>query len=142
MSGSSYVSSTGSKSIKEHMIRCMGVMDHVCPEDMHPTSIYPVGDVRMHLLYVLYPHLRPQSNLSPSCVATSNRLTDGHLHHTRSGFIIQKKQLPVQLREDLTALKYSLLPETTWQEMGKCNNPQSLIDVIQMNAHFFRYFTS
>ena len=124
ISNESYVSSTVSKSLSEYLIRRMGVMRHVKPADLKPTSVFGAGDVRLHLLYIIHPHLRPKSQSIPSIIDTSKRLVSNQPGHVYSGALFRKEDLPACLCKDIQ----------------HCKDARSLICVIQRNLDFFDTF--
>ena len=136
-SNNSYLSSTGSKSLSEYLIRRIGVIIFFKPADLNPSSKFVAGDVRINLLYVRHPHLRPTATVNPSVTDTSKRLVSRYPGHVFCGALFQKADLLEGLCKEIRRLQNSLLPEKVWHDMQQCDSAQSLVRVIQQNLDLF-----
>ena len=137
VSKTSYLSSTGCKSMAEYLIRRMGVINFFKPEDLHPSCKFSMGDVRINLMYMLHPHVRPKKTVNPSVTDTSKRLVSHCPGHVFGGALFQRADLPDGLCEDIRRLRNSLLPEKVWHDMHQCKTAQSLVRVMQRNLDLF-----
>ena len=137
VTNTSYLSSTGSKSLSEYLIRRMGVMTFVKPTDLTPSAGFELGDVRMNLLYILHPHLRPRWTINPSVINTSKRLVSHFPGHKYCGALFLKSDLPECLCKDICRLRNSLLPDKVRQDMQDCDSAHALVHVIQRNLDLF-----